>query len=176
MMAIKSTSAQSSLTSIVGLVISMWLIFVALAYLVGSAEIVGERFRRAQMEDLALIISNDLIFNPGYEKGMIGWNGGLGKEDHPGLAHYDENANLVEYHVLDYGKVMALNESMLSRKDELRGMWNIEYNFSVGLESYSGEEYLEKRVDERDMVTVSRLVRIKEGNWEKNAILWLALY
>ncbi|MFH1786791.1 MAG: hypothetical protein ABH829_04040 [archaeon] len=158
----------------VGLVASLWLVFVALAYLAGSAEAVSEAHRRVVMEEIAVTVSNDLVHNPGYSQTGVDWTA----QDvyHPGLAHYDWESKSVEERVLDIGKVNALDEMLKAGRDKVREMYGLgKYNLSVGIEA-GGMEYLDRLPDADNRAVVKRLVGVQVGGVEQDAVLTVAVY
>lgn len=120
--------SQGSFEAIIGVVACVFLFAVALGYLSISASLVSESYRRARLSELAVVLSNDVLLNPGY----------LG---HFGLALYNPNTRSVEEHFLDSSKVCGIPEV---DREELKRQWGIEHDFCLRVEEVGGEEEIDR--------------------------------
>jgi len=193
-MAELSKSGQSSFSAIVGAVACITLLAVSLGWLYSGFSAVSERHRQDMLQNLAVVLSNDLLLNPGYTEDGLGWTigdfgkGGPGRDGgsgthggaeegavHIGLARYDFGTKNVDEHVLDMGKVGELKKVLECCPERLGMEWNIENRFWVVVEDLdSGRVLLEHTpaVNYTRRISVSRLA-VLEG---RHAKLTLVLF
>lgn len=119
---------QSSYGAIVGAIACIFLFAVAISYLSIDARLVAESYHRRELSNLAIVLSNDLLLNPGYP-------------GHFGLALYDGRKRAVEEHFLDLEKVSGILEM---NKTALKRQWGIENDFCVRVEEVESVGSIEK--------------------------------
>ena len=92
----KNSYGQSSYEAIVGVIFCIFLFSTAIGYIALDAKLVSESYQRRRLSNTAVILSNDLLLNPGYL-------------EHYGLARYSPEKRSVEEHFLDFEKVSKIS-------------------------------------------------------------------
>jgi len=147
------SSAQSSFTAIIGAVFCVLLLAIALNYVNLSASLVNERFTQQDTQRLAILLSNDLILNPGYP-GYLG------------LALYNPTTHSVEEHVIDLKKVQTLSKSLDSDPTLLNTQWSLDTPISLLIKNLDTNKQLINFNPETKGTTISRLA-LMEGQHVK---------
>ena len=152
-----SKYGQSSFSAMIGSVVCITLVAGAIGWVCSEAYLVSERYEQEELANLAIVLSNDLLLNPGYSEG-IGWT--AENVGHVGLARYNFGRKSVDEHVLDPGKVEELRKVLGSEPEKVQEMWNIESQFWIVVEDLDGKEILVEympKVNFTSKVSVSRL-------------------
>ena len=152
--ALPRDSGQSTYTAVVSVVILVGILVFAIGHIVLSVEQL--LYDTRPLEETAILLSNDLLINPGYNSTSLDWNE---NPVHMGLAEYSSTKKSVEDHVLSLKKIKALERI---GAEGLERYWGIK-KVGVRIESLKGKKYLDIGQTNQS-ITITRLALIKKEN------------
>ncbi len=150
--------AQGSFTAVFSIVIIIGILFFGIVHIVRSVEALGK-----DSANDAIIISNDLLINPGHNGTSLDWRT---NPVHIGFAKYSLSKKSIEDHVLSIEKINAVSKIPAN---DIKARWGIGKAFAIEIVSLDGFSYL--NISQLDagssFVEIRRLAMIeKDGEYE----------